>query len=278
MVETRGGRRLAVFFLIAAFLVLFLGRWLRPVDDVASSAAAPFVAVISGAASATGDTISGILDAGELRHENQILARQNAKLIRELITYKSDAHDNTLFKAMLRFSSQNSHMDLVPAQVIGGDTLGVGGYIIINKGRTDGLREGMTVLDQNGYFVGSVSDLESNNARVLLMESPSSSIGAVDLTTRAQGLVEGRYASTPQLADVATRDRLHVNDLVVTSGQMNLYPRNLLLGQVTRVYHRKVAVFQSADIRPAADFQHLEMVQVVRNWNPQIPTRLVSNR
>jgi rod shape-determining protein MreC len=277
MVETRGGRRFAVFFLVAAFLVLFLGRWLRPVDDVTSTVAAPFVAVVSGATSAVGDTISEVLEAGRLRHENQVLSQQNARLIRELITYKSEAHDNTLYRAMLRFAGQNSHMDLMPAQVIGGDTLGLGGYIIVNRGRSDGLRDGMTVLDQNGYFVGSISDLESNNAKVLLMESPSSSIDALDLSTRAHGIVNGRYAGIPQLKYVRTGDVLHVNDLIVTSGQMNLFPRNLLLGQVTRVYHRKVAVFQTADVRPAADIQHLEMVQIVRNWNPQVPTKLVTS-
>ena len=40
MVETRGGRRFAATFFVAAFLVLLLGRWVKPVNDAALTAAA----------------------------------------------------------------------------------------------------------------------------------------------------------------------------------------------------------------------------------------------
>jgi cell shape-determining protein MreC len=34
-------------------------------------------------------------------------------------------------------------------------------------------------------------------------------------------------------------------------------------------------VFQTAIVRPAADIQHLELVQVIRNWVPSAPARLI---
>jgi rod shape-determining protein MreC len=177
---------------------------------------------------------------------------------------------------MLNFEQTNSHMDYLPARVIYSDPTGLGAYVVINKGSRDGLRQGMTVLDQNGYFVGSITDLTVNAARVLLMLSPSSSVAAVDFNTHAQGLIEGRYAASPQLKYVLTGNKLHVKDLVVTAGQANLYPRNLLMGQVVSVTSSPQNVFQTANIRPAADFAHLEMVQVIRNWIPQYPARLIN--
>src|SRR5947209_16173247 len=103
MVETTGGRRLAVFFLAAAFLVLLLGRWLKPVDNVAQTALAPFAAVVSGVSAAVGDTVGGVLDAGRLRSENAALKKQNAKLIRQLILFTAQRHDYALLKSMLKF-------------------------------------------------------------------------------------------------------------------------------------------------------------------------------
>lgn len=275
MVETRGGRRFAVFFILAAFLLLLLGRWIRPVDNVTSSVAAPFAAVINGAATGMGDTVSGIFDAGRLRAENAALTRQNAKLVRELVAAQAQSHDMSIMRTMLKFQNDNTHMDLLLARVVWTDPTGLGQYVMIDKGTRDGLQQNMAVLDQNGFFVGQIADAHSNNSTVLLMESPSSSIGAVDLKTRAGGLVEGRFAGTPQLRDVLIGDRVRPNDLIVTSGQLNLFPRNLLLGQVTSVVRRKYEVFQTANIRPAADLEHLEIVQVVRNWNRAVPTRYI---
>ena len=54
MVEARGGRRFAVVFLVAAFLVLLLGRWVKPVNLVALSVAAPFASVASTVATDVG--------------------------------------------------------------------------------------------------------------------------------------------------------------------------------------------------------------------------------
>ncbi|HZU14644.1 MAG TPA: rod shape-determining protein MreC [Chloroflexota bacterium] len=271
MVETRGGRRFALFFVAAAFVVLLASHWLTPVDNVATTAAAPFTSLISGIAQDVGDTLSGVFQAGELRRENAALRQRYASLLKIVISLKARAHDNALYKTMLRFADSSPHLDLLPARVIWTDPTGIGNDIVIDKGAQDGLRDQMTVLDPNGWFVGTIEQVRQNNAVVTLLENPSLSVGAYDLTTGAGGmgaLVEGRYDALPQLRYVLTRDTLHVNDLVVTSGQLNLYPRNILLGQVVSVHRVPYQIWQDADIKPAADIAHLEVVQVVRNWNP----------
>jgi rod shape-determining protein MreC len=277
MVETRGGRRFAVFFFLAAFLVLLLGHWLRPASGAALSVAAPFASVISGVAGGIGDTVTAVVDAPGLRAQNAVLKRNNALLIKRNVLYQETAHENQILRRMTGFADRNNHMDLLPARVIGNDPNDpISQYILINKGTRDGLRNDMTVVDQNGFFVGTTTQMTGNAAKVLLMTSPSSSVGAIDLSTRAGGLVQGQFGSRPEFADVFTRDRLRKNDLVVTSGQFNLFPRTILLGQVVSVSHQGSAIFQSAVIQPAADFQNLEMVQVVRNWNPQYPGQLIN--
>jgi rod shape-determining protein MreC len=183
-----------------------------------------------------------------------------------------------MLKRMLRFDEANNSLDVLPARVVWTEPTGLGSYIWIDKGTRDGLHEQMTVLDQNGYLVGTVVDAASNASKVLLLLSPSSSIGAIDQTTRAQGLVEGRFSAGPQFRYVVTGSLIHKRDLIVTSGQKLLYPRNLLIGQVMSVSRSPQNVFQTAEIRPAADFQHLEIVQVVRNWARHVPAKLVNQQ
>lgn len=278
MVETRSGRRFAVLFFVAAFLILFAGRWLKPVDDVALSAAAPFQAVISGVATSVGGTVAGLVEGPRLRDQNRALQRQIATLLRQNVTYQQDRYENQILRRMLKFDDLNNRMEYVTARIIGNDPNSLVPDILINRGTRDGLRTGMTVLDGNGYFLGSIDDVTANAARVLLMISPSSSVGAIDLQTRAGGLVEGQYAGRPQFRDVLTSATIRPGDFIVTSGQYNLFPRNLMIGQVLRVHHNNVDVFQTADIQPASNFQNLEIVQVIRNFVPSVPAKLISHR
>lgn len=282
MVETRGGRRFAVLFFVASFVVLFLGRWLTPVNHLALSVAAPFGAVINTAASGIGDTVSAIANGPGLRAQNQQMEHQLGKLLRSNLVLQQKVHDYAMVSRMVRYDDNNSHVDFLTARVIFSAPTGPNGVdssIIINRGKRDGLRDGMTVVDQNGYFVGSIVDLSSNAARVLLMVSPSSSVGALDLETQstgAAGLVEGVWNGLPVFDTVPTRAVIHTGDWIVTSGQLNLYPRTLLLGQVVSVQHANVALTQQATIQPAANFRDLEWVQVIRNWVPDVPMKLVS--
>ena len=277
MVETRGGRRFAAFFFVAAFLVLLLGHWLRPVGNAALGVAAPFSSVVSAVASNVGDAVSGVVEGPQLRSENLSLRREIATLLRRNVLLQQEQRENELLSRMLRFDDANNRMDLLTARVIDTDPNNLADYIIINRGRRDGLRPGMSVLDQDGYFVGKLVDLTGNAARVLLMTSPSSTVDAIDLKTHAAGAVEGQYGGSPEFQFVRSRDMIHPGDLIVTSGLLNLFPRNLVLGQVVRVRHADVLVSQTADLRPAADFQALELVQVVRNFVPAVPTRLLTN-
>jgi rod shape-determining protein MreC len=277
MVEARGGRRFAVAFLVAAFLVLLLGRWVKPVNAVALSVAAPFASVASTFATGAGDVVSGVTQGYRWRDENKALQDRLGIAMRQNMLLQAQLHDDKLLRSMLHFDDLNNHMRFLTAQVIMQDPNSLAPYVVINRGTRDGLRRGMTVVTHRGYFVGSIVDLTSNAAKVQLVTSPSSSVGALDLKTRASGLVDGQYSGLPQFNLVVSSSTLRKGDLIVTSGQANLFPRTILLGQVTSVRHQNSALFQSAAIQPAADFSDLEMVQVIRNFIPSAPNRLIGN-
>src|ERR1700737_955930 len=173
MVETRGGRRFAIIFLVAAFLVLLLGHWLKPVNDTVQTVAAPFEAAVSAVSSGISDTVAGIVEGPRLRDENSRLRLEMATLLRRNINLQEAARENQYLRSMLRFEQVNPHLSFIVGRVIGNDPNNLAPFVTINRGTRDGLRVGMTVLDQNGYFVGSISNITSNAAKVLLMINPS---------------------------------------------------------------------------------------------------------
>src|SRR5579872_1105346 len=275
MVETRGGRRLAVMFLVAAFLVLFLGRWLAPIDRVGLSAAAPFQSAITAVTSAIGDTISGVVNGPRFQQENGTLRKTIGVLMRENAALQSSRYENQIFRRMLNFRDRNPNLRLMVARVIGTLNDPLNPVSFISRGSRDGLVDGMTVLDQNGYFAGKIVDIGSSWAKVRCVLSPSSSVGAMDVTTRASGVVEGKFDARPVLEYVPTSRVLRAGDFVVTSGVWNEFPRTLLIGQIVSVHHSSSDMFQSAVIQPLADFSDLEIVQVVKGYRPSQPNQWI---
>jgi len=274
MVETRGGRRFAALFFVAAFLVLLLGRWVSPVDRVAISVAAPFNSAISGVTDRVGDALSGVFNGPAMRDEIRQLQQQNAVLVRGRVNDAEQRHELAIYKRMLGVVDSERNLNFVAARVIGHDANGVEPDVLIDHGTRDGLRNGMSVLSADGYFVGTISFVTSNAARVLPMLSPSSTVGALDVRSRATGVVDGKYAAPPLFDKVEENKSLRPGDIIETSGQCNLYPANQIIGQVVSVRHTDVNFFQSAVIRPGADFNDLESVLVIRSLTPPLPAAL----
>lgn len=61
------------------------------------------------------------------------------------------------------------------------------------------------------------------------------------------------------------------NDIALTSGLGGILPRGLVVGQVTSVEKHDVDLFQSARLRPATDYDRLDVVLVITNFEPIEP-------
>jgi rod shape-determining protein MreC len=275
MVEARGSRRIAILVFAAAFGVLLFGRWLKPVDSVAVTVAAPFASVINGAATTIGDTVSAVIQAPRIRDENQRLRQEIAVLLRDNQRAQEALHQNQYYARLFKFDDLNKQLTFLTARVIANDPNAPQQYVVINRGSRDGLEPGMTVVSQDTYFLGSIIQVTPTAAKVQLMTSPSSSVGAYDMQSRAKGVVNGNIDGLPQMQDVVTSAQLKVGDFIFTSGDANIFPRGILLGQIHAVRHNNVDVLQSADLVPATDFGNMELVQVIKNFKPSVPVKLL---
>jgi rod shape-determining protein MreC len=66
----------------------------------------------------------------------------------------------------------------------------------------------------------------------------------------------------PQSANV------NPGDLVLSSGFGGNYPPNILIGQVTSIRSLDFDPFQSGSVQPVVDFEQLEIVLVITNFQP----------
>ena len=148
------------------------------------------------------------------------------------------------------------------ATVIGEDATSWFRTLIINRGSSSGIREGMAVISSDGV-VGQTIKVSSSTARVLLLTDHASGISATIQRSRARGVVKGKGELLCTLEFATREEDVKVGDTVITSGIGGVFLKGQPIGEVTMVKRGEYGIFQTVSIRPAVNLPHLEEVLVV---------------
>ncbi len=150
----------------------------------------------------------------------------------------------------------------VAATVIGEDVTSWFRTLVINRGSSSGIREGMSVISSDGV-VGQTVKVSSSTSRVLLLTDHASGISATIQRSRARGVVKGKSEMLCTLEFTTREEDVKVGDTVITSGIGGVFLKGLPIGEVTMVKRGEYGIFQTVSIRPAVNLPHLEEVLVV---------------
>jgi rod shape-determining protein MreC len=209
--------------------------------------------------------LAGEIRAAVLYHHNLTQNRQLKKEIglmqRRLFEAEELYLDNLRLRQMLDFK-EKSVFPLSAAGVIGYDPSNLSSIIVINKGKQQGIEKDFTVITNQG-LAGRVIQAGSLTSQVLLINDLNSGVAAFIQRSRQKGLVSGTLAGSLRMHYLPPDADVQVSDLVVTSGLSGLYPKGILIGQVTRVQRQGKAGEISALVKPAVDLSRLEEVLVV---------------
>jgi len=197
----------------------------------------------------------------DLAEENRILREIVLEQKREINDLTEERLENRRLRALLGFRP-SLPKPLLPAQVVGKDLTGWFHTLTIDRGRQDGVEEGMAVLSVQG-IVGQVMETSGHFSRVLLITDPNSAVAALVQRTRARGVVEGRGIGGCVLKYVHRSEEVAPGDRVLSSGLDGVYPRGTTLGTVSRVRRKETELFQEVDLHPSVDFNKLEEILVV---------------
>jgi rod shape-determining protein MreC len=150
--------------------------------------------------------------------------------------------------------------------------------VVISAGSADGIRQDTPIVTRAG-LVGRVTDLNSSAAQVTLIVDENSAVPALDVQTRAVGLVRpGQGEGTLILDRVLKARNVQPGDVIVTAGTRSpqypsLFPRGILIGVVTSVGQSDTASFKQIQLEPYVDFSSLDAVTalITRKRMPKAP-------
>ena len=213
-----------------------------------------------------GNAISGSLfktktnftDYFSLKEENQLMVEHNAYLMSQL--YKINADTSFLTDTL------SLDYNFIPANVINNSVDNVNNFLLIDKGRKDGIKKDMGVICEKGV-VGKVVNVTDHYASVISMLHPYT-------------VVSARFTDNQHIANVTWGNRdyrfgtvndipLHLNlekgDTLVTSGFSNIYPADIMIGTIEEMLVSDSKDFNSAKIRFSTNFSTLRHVFVIEN-------------
>jgi rod shape-determining protein MreC len=154
--------------------------------------------------------------------------------------------------------------------VIGADASGLARTLVLEGGSNQGFEAGMAVLSTEGV-VGKLIAVGPSSSRVLLINDHNSALDTFDQRSRVRGIVAGVVDDGLVMKYVDRSEDVKPGDTIVTSGLDGIFPRGLLVGEVTAVTREGPGLFLTVNVAPAADFRRLEQVLVVTQTIPQPP-------
>jgi len=191
-----------------------------------------------------------------LKKENESLTQHNALLMNILEKYNFN-HDSI-------FSDQT--FTYMPANVISNSLYETNNYIMINKGRVDGIEPDMGVICDNGV-VGKVINVSNHYASVMSMLNTYSVTSArfTDNKNIASVVWRNDGCNFGTVVDIPAHVVIKKGDTLVTSGFSNTLPAGINIGIIEESIPDERDDFKSAKLKFTTNFSTLQHVYVVKN-------------
>jgi len=258
---------LLLLLLILAFLALEVTHLLKPVENLMAQLFFPLQRGLDSLGERFTNLARYLQDLETLRSQNEELQKLVDELAIENVRLREAEMENITLRQQLDFKEANPDYQLVSGQVIGRDPSNLLEHITIDRGSGDGIAVGMPVVTSQG-LVGRVVETYPRSSRVLLITDASSSVNALIQNSRATGVVQGKPGGGVVMRYIQQGEEVGVGDLVLTSGLGGNFPRRLVIGQVTAIRQRDIELFQEAEVEPTVEFDQLEMVMIITDFEP----------
>jgi len=206
------------------------------------------------------------------RSEGEKLRAENRALRQRVIQNEFARQENAYLRKALNFEDGPRFPDdfnAVTAEVIGRPAGAFTQSIVIAAGANDGVRANDPVVTVDG-LAGLVTRVSSHTARIELLTDQEAAVSALDVRTGAPGVVRHARGTreTLVLDRVRKEDVIKVGDEVVTAGWKtgslsSLYPKGILIGEVTSVGQTDTDLYQQVQVDPSVDFGSLDAVIVL---------------
>lgn len=257
-------RWVSALIVVAVAAALLAPGPLRQIEALSTGVLTPIQMGVSstlGEVTGVAETIQRIRD---LSDQNRAYKDQLDQLQSEVVTMRELEVENAQLRDLLSMAQRTGPGELIPVTVIARDDVPYVQAITIDRGSTGGVHEGSIVITHRG-LVGRVERVNPTSAKVRLITDINQSVAVrLQSESRSTGVLRGQSQGNLLVIEyIPQADTIRVGDPVLTSGLGEVFPENLVVGNVARVEHKDSDPFQLAVVEPAVDMDKLERLYVL---------------
>jgi rod shape-determining protein MreC len=281
MLKGRSGRRQAILYvaLLAISLLLLAFSSTAPVTELRRGvgfAMAPIQNVLRESGRTVSSFFATLGEIDRLRLENEQLTTQVNELATENRSLESLRVQNQQLTDVLQVRSSLDY-ESTAAEVISRRITDQEHVISLDRGQNAGIEVDDPVIGSGGALIGQVVEVGPNYSRVLLITDERMNVVGLLESSRGVGTVHGRLDRPLEMDGIPAANTVGQGEAVVTAGIelaegiRSPYPKGLLIGTIADVDRSPDQLFQTALVTPAAQFDTLEYVLVITNYEGGLP-------
>ncbi|MES2812539.1 MAG: rod shape-determining protein MreC [Bacteroidota bacterium] len=196
-----------------------------------------------------------------LQDQNEKLAKENAYL-KKLLFNKKDSI-STLIKDSVKAYDK---IDVIQSRVINNSYNKPENYLTINSGAIKGIKPDMGVVSSQG-IVGVIEKVSPRYATIISVLNIKSKINAkVKRTNHFGSLIwNAKNAGYVQLREIPRLASVRKGDTIVTGGRSTIFPENIPVGIIDKIYIDTETNYYTLDVRLFTDMTNLNHVYIISN-------------
>lgn len=201
--------------------------------------------------------------------ENQRLKKEIDRLAEAQAELSTLKIENNQLKSELELQSTLSEYTTLTGTVIARNPDRWIDQVIIDRGSSDGLETGMSVMSNNG-LVGRITEVNPTSSKVTLLSTADhtavlTSTEIIQDDETIFGVINDYDTDREQLImeQITTESEIQIGTDVVTSGLGGLVPRGLLVGTVAEISLDRHGLGQRVYIEPASNFEDIQFVTII---------------
>lgn len=210
-----------------------------------------------------------ILNIKSMYYENKELKKRiegiNTLESQKQFLEKENSELEVLVKTTQKIKSKLQNVKLIQAEVIKRHSRTWNESLVINRGKKDGIKEFMTVMDSSG-LIGRIEVVKDEFSIVQLLGSNRNSVSAVvEEKDNINGIINEYNFEDDLLlfSNINSNFEVKIGEKIITSGLGGVFPRGVLVGEVVNIQPDNFGLTQTATLKPAANFNDINHVIVL---------------
>jgi rod shape-determining protein MreC len=207
------------------------------------------------------EKINNVSEYLNLRTQNDALALENARLKSILFNTKDTTARQQLDK--LKGVLPN---DILVSKVIHNSYNVHENFLTLNSGALEGIKSDMGVINNLG-IIGIIDNTSPKFSTVISILNVKSQINAkIKKSNHFGSLVwNGKSTGFVQLIDVPRLAAIRRGDTIVTGGQSVIFPENINIGTVNKIYIDNKTNYYTIDVKLFNDMTNLGHVYIIKS-------------